>query len=79
MTMSDPGSISDLDKNRSLAAWLEWQLRQTRNQIRELEIQEEQERRRRERARAEQSAKTAIRYTDSARVLLEQAAEQQLR
>ncbi|MFF2438791.1 hypothetical protein ACFVU4_32315 [Streptomyces sp. NPDC058107] len=55
MTMSDPGSISDLDKNRSLAAWLEWQLRQTRSRIRELEIQEEQERRRRERARAEQS------------------------
>ncbi|MET8516016.1 DUF6233 domain-containing protein [Streptomyces sp. NPDC005077] len=55
--MSDPGSISDLDKNRSLAAWLEWQLRQTRNRIRELEIQEEQERRRPERARAEQSWK----------------------
>lgn len=42
------GSISDLDKNRALAEWLEYSLRQTRNRnrIRELEIQEQQERRR---------------------------------
>ncbi|MEV7722259.1 DUF6233 domain-containing protein [Streptomyces sp. NPDC088184] len=46
------GGISDLDKNRTLEQWLEWQLRQVRNRIRELEISEEQERRRRERAYA---------------------------
>ncbi|MEU0632115.1 hypothetical protein [Streptomyces sp. NPDC005989] len=50
--MSVPGAISDLDKNRALAEWLEWQLRQVRGRIRELEIKEEQERRRREQAHA---------------------------
>ncbi|MER5277757.1 DUF6233 domain-containing protein [Streptomyces sp. NPDC002809] len=49
--------MSDLEKNRILAEWLRWQLRQTENRIRELEIAEEQERRRRERARAEMSWK----------------------
>ncbi|MGW1106118.1 DUF6233 domain-containing protein [Streptomyces sp. NPDC002540] len=54
-----PGAegISDLDKNRALADWLEWQLRQVRNRIRELEVKEQQELRARERARAEQSWK----------------------
>ncbi|MGW2112509.1 DUF6233 domain-containing protein [Streptomyces sp. NPDC001948] len=50
--MSVPGAISDLDKNKALADWLEWQLRQVRGRIRELEIKEEQERRRREQAHA---------------------------
>ncbi|MFB7214667.1 DUF6233 domain-containing protein [Streptomyces sp. NPDC056255] len=50
--MSGPGGTSDLDKNRALADWLEWQLRQVRGRIRELEIKEQQERRRRERAHA---------------------------
>ncbi|MFB6879115.1 DUF6233 domain-containing protein [Streptomyces sp. NPDC056323] len=39
-------------KNRTLEQWLEWQLRQVRGRIRELEIKEEQERRRREQAHA---------------------------
>ncbi|MFJ5725006.1 DUF6233 domain-containing protein [Streptomyces sp. NPDC093149] len=55
--MPGPEGISDLDKNRALADWLEWQLRQVRNRIRELEIKEQQETRARERARAEQSWK----------------------
>ncbi|MFJ1827432.1 DUF6233 domain-containing protein [Streptomyces sp. NPDC088178] len=55
--MPGPDGISDLDKNRILAEWLEWQLRQVRNRIRELEVKEQQERRARERARAEQSWK----------------------
>ncbi|MEV5205595.1 DUF6233 domain-containing protein [Streptomyces sp. NPDC053720] len=46
------GGISDLDKNRALAEWLEWQLRQVRGRIRDLEIAEQQERRRREQAHA---------------------------
>ncbi|MCX4681972.1 hypothetical protein OG413_43045 [Streptomyces sp. NBC_01433] len=53
--MSD--GISDLDKNRVLAEWLEWQLRQVRSRIRELEVKEQQEERARQRARAEQSWK----------------------
>ncbi|MGW1553457.1 DUF6233 domain-containing protein [Streptomyces sp. NPDC002346] len=40
--MSDPGSISRLDKLRALEEWLDWQLRQTRGRIRELEAQERQ-------------------------------------
>ncbi|MET7548407.1 DUF6233 domain-containing protein [Streptomyces sp. NBC_01724] len=55
--MSDSGDISDLDKNRALADWLEWQLRRTRNRIRELEVKERQEQRAHERAQAEQSWK----------------------
>ncbi|MFG3244138.1 DUF6233 domain-containing protein [Streptomyces sp. NPDC048157] len=51
------GGISDLDKNRALAEWLEWQLRQVRGRIRELEVKEQQEARARQRARAEQSWK----------------------
>lgn len=35
--MPGPDGISDLDKNRTLEQWLEWQLRQVRNRIRELE------------------------------------------
>ncbi|MFJ7200714.1 MULTISPECIES: DUF6233 domain-containing protein [unclassified Streptomyces] len=49
--------ISDLDKNRILEQWLEWQLRHVRGRIRELEVKERQEERARERARAEQSWK----------------------
>ncbi|MER7807425.1 DUF6233 domain-containing protein [Streptomyces sp900116325] len=55
--MSESGGISDLDKNRALADWLEWQLRHTRNRIRELEIKERQEQHAYERAQAEQSWK----------------------
>ncbi|MET8747704.1 DUF6233 domain-containing protein [Streptomyces sp. NPDC004728] len=51
------GGISDLDKNRVLEQWLQWQLRQVQGRIRDLEVQEEQERRRKERARAERSWK----------------------
>ncbi|MFJ8856597.1 DUF6233 domain-containing protein [Streptomyces sp. NPDC102437] len=50
--MSGPGGISDLDKNRALVEWLEWQLQKARNRVRELEVQQEQERRRREQAHA---------------------------
>ncbi|MFE2095093.1 DUF6233 domain-containing protein [Streptomyces sp. NPDC059460] len=41
--MSDPGSISRLDKLRALQEWLDWQLRQTRGRIQQLEAQERQE------------------------------------
>jgi len=41
-----------LEKNRALAEWLEFQLRQVKNRIRELEVAEEQERRRRAAAHA---------------------------
>ncbi|MEW2491631.1 DUF6233 domain-containing protein [Streptomyces sp. NPDC048411] len=41
--MSDPGSISRLDKLRALEEWLDWQLRQTQGRIRELKAQERQE------------------------------------
>ncbi|MGY3676476.1 DUF6233 domain-containing protein [Streptomyces sp. TE33382] len=51
------GGMPDLDKNRALADWLEYQLRQVRNRIRELEVKEQQEARARQRARAEQSWK----------------------
>ncbi|MFJ7498027.1 DUF6233 domain-containing protein [Streptomyces sp. NPDC097727] len=50
-------AAAGLDKNRVLEQWLEWQLRQVRNRIRELEIKEQQEQRARARARAEQSWK----------------------
>jgi len=46
--------LTPLEKNRALAEWLEFQLRQVRGRIRELEVQEEQERRRREAAHAAQ-------------------------
>ncbi|MFF2902918.1 DUF6233 domain-containing protein, partial [Streptomyces sp. NPDC057966] len=51
------GGISDLDKNQALEQWLEWQLRQVRGRIRELQAKEQQEARAQERARAEQSWK----------------------
>ncbi|MGW2113270.1 hypothetical protein [Streptomyces sp. NPDC001948] len=38
--MPGPGGIPDLDENRVLVEWLEWQLRQARNRVRELEDQE---------------------------------------
>ncbi|MEW2491629.1 hypothetical protein [Streptomyces sp. NPDC048411] len=40
--MSNPGSMSRLDKLRALEEWLDWQLRQTRGRIRELEAQEQE-------------------------------------
>ncbi|MER6499181.1 DUF6233 domain-containing protein [Streptomyces sp. NPDC001455] len=52
--MPGPDGVSDLDKNRALEQWLEYQLRQVRARIRDLERAEEQDRRRRERARIEQ-------------------------
>ncbi|MFF1916153.1 DUF6233 domain-containing protein [Streptomyces sp. NPDC058239] len=52
--MSDPGGMTPLDKNRALAEWLEYQLRQVRSRIRELEVQELQDKRRAEQARAGQ-------------------------
>lgn len=55
--MPGPGSISRLDKLRALEEWLDWQLRQTRDKVRELEVQERQEQQRREQARAELSWK----------------------
>ena len=51
--MSDLSSEQRLEKHRTLAAWLEWQLTQERRTIRELEVQVEQDRKRRERAHAE--------------------------
>jgi TolA-binding protein len=61
--------MSDLDKNRALVEWLEWQLRQTKNRVRELEVQEEQERRRKERARAEMSWKIQPQRTGESAML----------
>ncbi|MEU3656457.1 DUF6233 domain-containing protein [Streptomyces sp. NPDC032161] len=55
--MPGPDGISDLDKNRALEQWLEYQLWQVRSRIRDLERAEEQDRWRRERARAESSWK----------------------
>lgn len=49
-----PGEVSDLEKNRILVEWLEYQLRQAKNRVRELEVKAEQEKRARERAYAEQ-------------------------
>ncbi|MCX4451622.1 DUF6233 domain-containing protein [Streptomyces sp. NBC_01789] len=46
---------SDLEKNRALEAWLEYQLRLTRERIRELTAREDQQLRARQRARAEQA------------------------
>ncbi|MFG2676994.1 DUF6233 domain-containing protein [Streptomyces sp. NPDC048445] len=46
------GDVSDLDKNRALAAWLEYQLRQVKNRVRELEAAAEQEARVRARGSA---------------------------
>ncbi|WP_331743842.1 DUF6233 domain-containing protein (plasmid) [Streptomyces sp. NBC_00873] len=40
--MSDPGSISRLDKLQALEEWLDWQLRQTRGRIQQLKAQERQ-------------------------------------
>ena len=52
MSSPDDREPTPLEKNRALADWLEFQLRQVKTRIRELEIQEEQERRRKEAARA---------------------------
>ena len=46
------GEPSPLEKNRALLDWLEYQVVQVKNRIRELEVAEEQERRRREAAHA---------------------------
>ncbi|MEV8457703.1 DUF6233 domain-containing protein [Streptomyces sp. NPDC052095] len=43
--MSAPGPASRLDKLKTLEKWLDWQLRQTRSRIRELEAQERKGRR----------------------------------
>ncbi|MFJ1680898.1 DUF6233 domain-containing protein [Streptomyces sp. NPDC088251] len=40
--MVDPGSISRLDKLRALEVWLDWQLRQTRARIQDIEARERQ-------------------------------------
>ncbi|MEU9535863.1 DUF6233 domain-containing protein [Streptomyces sp. NPDC048213] len=48
---------SDLEKNRALEAWLEYQLKLTRKRIRDLSAQEDQQLRARQRARAEQAWK----------------------
>ncbi|MEF9915715.1 DUF6233 domain-containing protein [Streptomyces sp. P5-A9] len=54
--MSEPDSRepAPLEKNRALLEWLEYQVGQVKNRIRELEIQEDQERRRRAAAHAAQ-------------------------
>lgn len=44
--------LTPLEKNRALLDWLEYQVVQVKNRIRELEIAEERERRRREAAHA---------------------------
>lgn len=64
--MSDPAHMTPLDKNRALAEWLEYQLRQVRNRIRELEVQEQQEQRRLELARAGQRWKIQPQRSSSA-------------
>lgn len=46
------GEPTPLEKNRALLEWLEYQVAQVKNRVRELEIAEEQERRRREAAYA---------------------------
>ncbi|MFE7712321.1 DUF6233 domain-containing protein [Streptomyces sp. NPDC057486] len=65
--MSDPASISRLDKLRALQDWLDWQLRQTRGRIREIEAQERQgqqrqgqERRAPERQRGREQGKPPV-------------------
>ena len=58
-----------LEKNRALADWLEYQLRQVRGRIRELEVQEQQEPRRREQARAEMSWKIQPQRSSSSALL----------
>ncbi|MFE6189144.1 DUF6233 domain-containing protein [Streptomyces sp. NPDC056465] len=63
------GIISDLDKNRALRDWLRWQLGQTEQRVRELEIQEAQDRARRERARAEMSWKIQPQRSSSTALL----------
>lgn len=46
-----------LEKNQALVEWLEYQLRQARKRVAELEAEERESRRRREQARAEMSWK----------------------
>ncbi|MFJ8864007.1 DUF6233 domain-containing protein [Streptomyces sp. NPDC102451] len=55
--MSDPGSISRLEKWRATREYLAWQLQCADQKVRELEVQEQQDKRRREQARAERSWK----------------------
>lgn len=55
--MSDQPLEERLAKNVAVLEWMEWQVSQQRNKVRELEVQVEQEARRRERARIEMSWK----------------------
>lgn len=55
--MSDLPLAERLAKNVAVLQYLEWQVSQQRNKVRELEVQVEQEARRRERARIEMSWK----------------------
>ncbi|WP_327241560.1 DUF6233 domain-containing protein [Streptomyces sp. NBC_01320] len=65
--MSDPGSISRLDKLRALQEWLDWQLRQTRGRIQQLEAQERQgqERRAPQRQRGREQGKPPVEKRES--------------
>ncbi|MFV5998858.1 DUF6233 domain-containing protein [Streptomyces sp. NPDC056231] len=65
--MSDPGSMSRLDKLRALQEWLDWQLRQTRGRIQQLEAQERQGQQRRapERQRGREQGKETVEKRES--------------
>ncbi|MEU0837426.1 DUF6233 domain-containing protein [Streptomyces sp. NPDC005969] len=65
--MSDPGSISRLDKLRALQDWLDWQLRQTRGRIQQLEAQERQGQQRRtpQRQRGSEQGKAPVEKRES--------------
>ncbi|MBL1288114.1 DUF6233 domain-containing protein [Streptomyces sp. NPDC057067] len=54
MSEPDHREPTPLEKNQAVAEWLEFQLRQVRKRIRELQVQDEQERRRRAAAYAAQ-------------------------
>ncbi|MFF8918442.1 DUF6233 domain-containing protein [Streptomyces sp. NPDC015032] len=62
-------AISDLDKNRVLEQWLEWQLRQVRTRIRSLESQEAERLRQAEQVHAEPSWKVHPKRGDAPPVL----------
>ncbi|MFJ1900474.1 DUF6233 domain-containing protein [Streptomyces sp. NPDC088115] len=62
-----PGDVSDLDKNLALVDWLEYQLRQAKNRVRELKAKAEEEVR--GRARAETSWVIQPQHTDQPAML----------